>query len=133
MVAALTRDDLSTDFVAALNGEGPLTVFAPTNAAFQALLDSNDNWTELNDIPAEVLESVLLYHVTAAGNVRTGSLSDGQTVATLLPDNTFTIDLSGNTPAIAATTNSANIIVTDVQATNGVVHTIDAVILPELQ
>lgn len=132
LVAALTRDDLSVDFVSALSGEGPLTVFAPTNAAFQALLDSNMEWNSLADIPASVLESVLLYHVTSAGNVRSTDLSDGQNVPTLLENNNFTINLSGANPVINATMNDANIIATDVQATNGVVHVIDAVILPQL-
>jgi len=132
LVAALTRDDLSVDFVSALSGEGPLTVFAPTNDAFQALLDSNMDWNALADIPASVLESVLLYHVTSAGNVRSTDLSNGQSVPTLLTDNSFLIDLSGATPAITATSNNANIVATDVQATNGVIHVIDTVILPQL-
>lgn len=132
LVAALTRTDLNVDFVAALSGAGPLTVFAPTNDAFQALLDSNMEWTTLADIPANVLESVLLYHVTSAGNVRSTDLSDGQNVPTLLENNNFTINLSGTNPVINATMNNANIIVTDVQATNGVVHVIDTVILPQL-
>lgn len=132
LVAALTRADLTTDFVGALSGEGPFTVFAPTNDAFQALLDSNMDWTGLGDIPAEVLESVLLYHVSAAGNVRSTDLSDGQVVPTLSGDNTFSINLTGATPVINATMNTANIIATDVQATNGVIHVIDAVLLPQL-
>lgn len=132
LVAALTRSDLSVDFVGALSGAGPLTVFAPTNDAFQALLDSNTDWNALADIPAAVLESVLLYHVTSAGNVRSTDLSDGQTVPTLLENNSFNINLTGAMPAINATTNNANIIATDVQATNGVVHVIDTVILPQL-
>ena len=132
LVAALTRADLITDFVAALSGDGPFTVFAPTNDAFQALLDSNMDWNSLADIPVEVLEKVLLYHVSAAGNVRSTDLSNGQVVPTLLEGSTFSINLTGATPAIDATMNTANIIATDVQSTNGVVHVIDAVILPQL-
>jgi len=132
LVAALTRSDLSTDFVSALTGEGPFTIFAPTNDAFQALLDSNGDWNTLNDIPVAVLEKVLMYHVTAAGNVRSTDLTDGQEVPTLLENSTFKINLSGITPTIDAMMNSAAIIATDVQATNGVVHVIDSVILPAL-
>jgi len=132
LVAALTRSDLSVDFIGALSGAGPLTVFAPTNDAFQALLDSNMDWNTLADIPVAVLENVLLYHVTSAGNVRSTDLSDGQTVPTLLENNSFNINLTGTMPAINATMNNANIIATDVQATNGVVHVIDTVILPQL-
>ncbi len=132
LVAALTRSDLSVDFVTALSGAGPLTVFAPTNDAFQALLDSNADWTALADIPVSVLENVLLYHVTSAGNVRSTDLTNGQIVPTLYPDNSFTINLTGAIPAINATMNNADIIATDVQATNGVIHVIDTVILPQL-
>src|SRR6056297_4167174 len=67
----------------ALSGEGPFTVFAPDNAAFQALLDSNDDWNELADIPVATLETVLSYHVSSAGNVRSTDLMDNMAVPTL--------------------------------------------------
>ena len=131
LVAALTATGLTTNFVEVLSGDGPFTVFAPTNAAFQALLDSNASWNSVADIPTGVLETVLLYHVTGAGNVRSTDLQDGQIVNTLANE-TFTIDLSNpNAPAITAGSNTANIVFTDVQAQNGVVHVIDTVILPE--
>ncbi|NNC94896.1 MAG: fasciclin domain-containing protein, partial [Chitinophagales bacterium] len=63
LVAALTRSDLNTDYVAFLSGTGPFTVFAPTNQAFQDLLDSDPSWNSLNDIPVSTLETVLNYHV----------------------------------------------------------------------
>ncbi len=131
LVAALTVEGLSVNFVEVLSGEGPFTVFAPTNAAFQALLDSNPEWNSVADIPAEVLETVLLYHVTDAGNVRSTNLTDDMTVSTLASGETFTIDLSPATPTIIAGANSARIIATDVQGVNGVIHAIDTVILPE--
>lgn len=129
LVAALTRADLTIDFVSVLSGAGPFTVFAPTNDAFQALLDSNPDWNSLNDIPVDLLQTVLLYHVTDAGNVRAGDLTDGQQVTTLSNGETFTINLEG--PTIQAGSNTAKIIATDVQAVNGVIHAIDTVILPE--
>jgi len=129
LVEALTADGLNTNFVDVLSGDGPFTVFAPSNAAFQALLDSNDDWNDLTDIPTETLETVLLYHVTDAGNVRSDMLSDGMEVNTLASE-TFTIDLSGENPTINAGSNSATIVATDIQAVNGVVHVIDTVILP---
>lgn len=131
LVAALTADGLSTNFVEVLSGDGPFTVFAPTNAAFQALLDSNPDWNSVADIPTTVLETVLLYHVTDAGNVRSGDLSDGMMVTTLASGETFTIDLDTATPTIIAGANTAQIIATDVQGINGVIHAIDTVILPE--
>ncbi|MCB0552288.1 MAG: fasciclin domain-containing protein [Phaeodactylibacter sp.] len=129
LVAALTRPDLTIDFVSVLSGAGPFTVFAPTNDAFQALLDSNPSWNSLNDVPVDLLQAVLLYHVTDAGNVRAADLTNGQQVTTLSNGETFTINLDG--PTIVAGSNSAKIIATDVQAANGVIHAIDTVILPE--
>jgi uncharacterized surface protein with fasciclin (FAS1) repeats len=129
LVEALTAEGLTTNFVDVLSGDGPFTVFAPTNDAFVALLNSNDDWNSLADIPTDLLETVLLYHVTDAGNVRAGMLTDGQEVPTLAGES-FTIDLSGEVPGITAGSNAAKIIATDVQATNGVVHVIDTVILP---
>jgi len=133
LVAALTRPDLTTDFVSVLTGDGPFTVFAPTNQAFEDLLNSNPDWNNLDDIPAAVLEKVLLYHVTDAGNVRGEDLVNGQTVSTLAPGETFTINLTGATPAIDdASGGTSNIIFTNVQAFNGVVHVVDRVLLPIL-
>ncbi len=129
LVAALTRADLTVDFVATLSEAGPFTVFAPTDAAFQALLDSNDAWSTLADIPVDVLQAVLSYHVIAGANVQSDMLSDGQTV-TAFNEGTFDIDLS-NGPAINTTSGqNVNIILTDVQGWNGVVHAVDAVLLP---
>ncbi len=129
LAASLTTPGLPTDFVDVLSGDGPFTVFAPTNPAFQALLDSNPDWNGPGDIPSEVLDAVLKYHVTDAGNVRSTDLTDGMTVPTLAGES-FTIDLSGDVPVINAVANTANIVATDVQAKNGVIHVIDAVILP---
>ncbi len=129
LVAALTAPGLSTNFVNVLSGNGPFTVFAPTNAAFQALLDSNPDWNTVTDIPTSTLEAVLLYHV-ASGNVRSTDLVDDMDVTTLSSDAKFQIDLDQNPPMIMAGQNTANIVVTDVQTQNGVIHVIDTVILP---
>ncbi|MEL7120010.1 MAG: fasciclin domain-containing protein [Bacteroidota bacterium] len=129
LVAALTRTGLTTDFVNVLSGNGPFTVFAPTNQAFQNLLDSNPEWNTLDDIPAATLEAVLLYHV-ASGNTRAGNLTDEIQVTTLSNSATFTIDLDTANPTINAGSNTAEIIFTDVQAQNGVIHVINEVILP---
>ena len=131
LASALVADGLSTDFLEVLNGDGPFTVFAPTNAAFQALLDSNPDWSVVADIPPSVLETVLLYHVTDAGNVRSSGLVDDMMVTTLASGSTFTIDLDPAQPTIIAGGNTARIIATDVQGINGVIHAIDTVILPE--
>jgi transforming growth factor-beta-induced protein len=127
LVAALTRSDLTINFVAILSGVGPFTVFAPTNAAFQALLDSNTNWNSLADIPLATLEAVLSYHVVSGANVQADQLSNGD-VTTL--GGTITIDLTTGTQIKTTSAQTVNIIVTDVQGTNGVIHAINSVLLP---
>ena len=122
----------SAELVETLQGEGPFTVFAPTNDAFQALLDSNDDWSALTDIDADLLSSVLTYHVVS-GNNTSGGLTDGMTVTTVqgqdltinIADGDYTItDASGGTSDILEE-------FVDVQATNGGIHAIDMVLLPD--
>ena len=130
LVAALTRADLNADFVGILSGDGPFTVFAPTNAAFEALLASNDNWDSLDDIPAATLEAVLSYHVVNGANVLSSSLSDGQVVETF-EGSSFTINIAdGNVSIEDGQGGNAGIAAVDVQAGNGVVHVLNSVILP---
>ena len=131
LVSALTRSDLTTDFVSILSGNGPFTVFAPTNAAFQALLDSNSSWNSLNDIPLATLEAVLKYHVISGANVQADQLSNGS-VATLGGD--LTINLTNGAQIETSSNQTVNILVgaatNDVQGTNGVIHAIDDVLIP---
>jgi len=131
LVAALTRSDLTADFVDILSGEGPFTVFAPTNAAFTALLNSNPDWTVLADVPVSVLEEVLKYHVVAGAHVRSSALSNGQEVTTFQGQD-FTINLGSGASITTASGGTANIVLTDVQGTNGVIHVVDAVLVPVL-
>ena len=128
LVAALTRADLTTDFVSILSGDGPFTVFAPTNAAFDALLASNNDWNTLADIPVATLEAVLTYHVIGGANVQSGALSDEQMVTTLGGD--FTIDLDSGAQIKTTSGQTVNIVITDVQGINGVVHAVDQVLIP---
>ncbi len=133
LVAALTRPDLPTDFIGALSGNGPFTVLAPTNAAFQNLLNSNPAWNSLADIPAATLDAVLKYHVTT-GNLTSNFLLRSGTYNTLLPGATWSTRAvtsgGGVTVRIQAGSNSARVVAADVQAQNGVIHAIDTVILP---
>lgn len=128
LVAALTRPSLGVDYVALLSGAGPFTVFAPTNAAFTALL-TELNLTSLDQIDDATLNAVLQYHVVGNANVLAGQLTQGQVVTTF-QTGTFTIDLNGGAKITDARSRVSNIILTDVQAANGVVHAIDKVILP---
>lgn len=128
LVAALTRSDLGVDYVGILSGDGPFTVFAPTNDAFAALL-TELGAGGLDAIPAATLNSVLQYHVVSGANILSTQLADEQTVTTL-QGGTFKIDLTGGAKIVDAKGRTSNIIATDVQGTNGVVHAIDKVILP---
>jgi len=138
LVEALIRPDLSTDFVVALLGEGPFTVFAPTNEAFVALLDSNPDWNSLDDIPTEVLETVLSYHVVPNDNLALHELSLGTTAETLATDAdgnplTLTSEVEGTSIQIVAGSSTATIldgIRAEIQSNNGVIHAIDTVLLP---
>ncbi len=117
LVAAVTEAGL----VDALKGEGPFTVFAPTDAAFAALLEEMDVTAE-ELLANEALEDILLYHV-AAGKVLSSDLTDGQTIETL---NGATVEISLDPVQV----NEANVVTADIEATNGVIHVIDSVLMP---
>ncbi|MBL0309708.1 MAG: fasciclin domain-containing protein [Bacteroidetes bacterium] len=128
LVSALTDPRLSTNYATVLSGAGPYTVFAPTNAAFRSLL-TELGATSLNDLPGATLEAVLKYHVVS-GKVLSSSLTNGQVVSPLLTGKTFTIGLTGGAKITDGSGRVANITTTDLEATNGVVHVIDKVLLP---
>ncbi|CAM1363447.1 Uncaracterized surface protein containing fasciclin (FAS1) repeats [Tenacibaculum sediminilitoris] len=129
LVAALTDSRHTTDFISLLKEDGPYTVFAPTNTAFQALLDSNDSWSALGDIPIATLEAVLKYHVFEAGNVQSNELSDNQEI-TMFDENIITVDLLSGAKLKTSSGQSVVISSTDVQGTNGVIHVVNSVLLP---
>lgn len=131
LIAALTRTanegSAEQNLITVLNGDGPFTVFAPTNAAFQALLDSNNDWSSLNDIPLETLITVLTYHVVPA-RAYDKDLESAVTASGELGTangNKLTFDLNNLT--INTTTNITDI---NYNATNGVIHVIDSVLVP---
>ncbi|MEO8252828.1 MAG: fasciclin domain-containing protein [Flavobacterium sp.] len=131
LVEALTAKG-QPDFVSILSGTGPFTVFAPTNAAFTALN------TELapggiSAVSDANLTKVLQYHVVS-GNILAASLTEGQTVTPILtPAQTFMIQLNGGAKIKDINNRLSNIIITDVQCSNGVIHAIDKVLLPNLK
>jgi transforming growth factor-beta-induced protein len=104
-----------------LSGTGPFTIFAPTDAAFEALF-AKLGISGIADLTAEQLAPILKYHVVS-GNVRSSQLTAGS-VATL--NGNFNVKLSPS-PAI---NNTSDIIATDVQGSNGVIHVIDEVLIP---
>jgi uncharacterized surface protein with fasciclin (FAS1) repeats len=117
LVAAVVAADLADT----LSGEGPFTVFAPTDDAFAALPEGTIE-ALLADIPT--LTGILTYHVVP-GAVMSTDLTDGM-MAETVNGQSVTIGVDGG-----VTVNGANVIIADIEASNGVIHVIDAVILPE--
>ena len=107
-----------------LKGEGPFTVFAPTDDAFAALPEGTVD-DLLKPENKDKLTAILTYHVVP-GAVMSGDLTNGMT-ATTVNGATVTIMTEGG-----VTVNGANVTAADIAATNGVIHVIDAVILPSM-
>lgn len=113
----------SGDLVTVLGGDGPFTVFAPVNSAFDEIAAVTATLT------ADQLAKVLTYHVVS-GNVASSALTNGMTVNTVNGE-AFTVNINGSAVTITdAKGNIANVLLTDVQATNGIIHVLDKVILP---
>jgi transforming growth factor-beta-induced protein len=131
LVQALTADESFTFVETLMMSEdpAPFTVFAPTNTAFANVLDELE-LAGLDDIPADLLSSILSYHVVAGSNVRAEDLTDQMMVETL-ETGTFTITLGDNVTITDENGRTATIVATNVQANNGVIHALDTVILPE--
>ena len=111
---------IAAELDGALSGEGPFTVFAPTDDAFAAL--GSETIDALFADPTGDLASILQYHVVS-GEVMAGDLSDRQVIEMLEGTNTYISLYKGK-----AYINQAEITVTDIEADNGVVHVIDAVL-----
>ncbi len=122
LVAALQATGLDET----LAGDGPFTVFAPTDEAFTAALESLGLTADELLADTETLSSILTYHVVA-GNVPSSDVvtMDGQSVATVNGAE-VTISVDGDTVMV----NDATVVAVDVEASNGVIHVIDSVLLP---
>ncbi len=126
---AVAADDFNTlvaavqaaGLVETLQGEGPFTVFAPTDEAFAALPEGTVE-ALLEDIPT--LTAILTYHVVP-GAVMSTDLADGMTAATVNGQE-VTIGVGDS-----VTIDNATVVAADIEASNGVIHVIDTVILPQ--
>lgn len=130
LLSALNYVDsvLQTNFVDLFsNGKDQYTVFAPTNDAFLALYASL-GVGKISDLPAQSVLDILLYHV-AEGRRASNSVVPKMNVRTIetLLDESFTVSFGGSINAIG---NTAFITNADISASNGIVHVIDAVMLP---
>jgi transforming growth factor-beta-induced protein len=111
-----------------LNGKDQYTVFAPTNDAFMNLYTAL-GVEKISDLPADLVLNVLLYHVTDGRRASNSVVPPvkPRMIETLLSGSGFTVDKDG---MITAVGNTAHIVSADISASNGVIHVIDAVILP---
>jgi uncharacterized surface protein with fasciclin (FAS1) repeats len=110
--------------VDALKADGPLTVFAPTDEAFAKLPEGT---VETLLLPENIdqLKSILTYHVVA-GKILSTDLSDGATATTLQGSN-LSVEIADGIVSIQ----NANVTTADISTSNGVIHVIDTVLLPQ--
>jgi len=119
LVAAVKAADL----VATLSGTGPFTVFAPVNAAF-AKLPAGTVETLVKPESKTALTGILTFHVVS-GKVHAKDLTDGQKVKTVNGQE-LTVSIKDGEVKI----NGAKVVMADVEASNGVIHAIDTVLIP---
>lgn len=124
LVAAVDRAELD----GVLNGEGDFTVFAPTNTAFENLLDAL-GLESLDEIDDATLEAVLTYHVIASARVSSSQITDQQSAATVNGESLIFLTSNG-VQIIDGTTALTNVTTADVEASNGIIHIVDKVLIP---
>ncbi len=124
---------LFPEVAAALEVEGSLTLFAPTNTAFIDLLNVPSFPSDIRSVNPNIIANVLLYHVSAtrynAADLTAGTEVMTQAVATTSADEVITVNQDG-TLLTGSTTKNIEIISADIEATNGVIHTTNKVLIP---
>lgn len=123
LVDALTKADLANT----MNAAGSFTVFAPTNDAFELLFD--DLGVEgIDDLDAETLKPILLYHVL--GSIVKSNMIESGYVSSLSPAQDSYLSMYINASSGVMINNSSSVTTADLDASNGVIHVIDKVLLP---
>merc|ERR1711935_1031015 len=119
---------VAADLVDALSTDGPFTVFAPTNDAFAAIS------SVVAGLTMEQLQQVLEYHVVSGAAVKAGDLSNMQVILPLFAGHSLGVDLeeTDKIARIVGETNAVTVTTADVVCSNGVVHIVDAVLIPKL-
>lgn len=115
---------VKADLVNALSAEGPYTVFAPTNEAFEALF-ATLGVNGVDDLTKEQLTPILLYHVVD-GAVWSKDIKSGQ-VSTL--NETASLQVKASKSKVMV--NNSTVVTADIEGSNGVIHVIDQVLVPE--
>ncbi len=128
LAAAAARAGLGST----LDGNGPLTVFAPTDEAFRVYLggvSEADAITAVTNLPVDAAADLLMFHVISGSEIESGDLNDGtQAVTTAREGANNKAFVTKN--ASGVTINNALVTDADVNASNGVIHIIDAVLTP---
>lgn len=127
---ALTQPGFTYVQTVTANGSGPFTIFAPTNEAFVELLATNADWDNISDITPSTLQTVLEYHIISGDNFRAEDLTQGQSIETF-NSSMLTVDLTNGPQLNTVNPNQGaiDIIGTNYQGANGVVHAINKVLL----
>ncbi len=134
LISAIGTSGLTTNLIDLLSlppgGISPFTVFTPNNSAFTDLL-TELSISSLDEVDIATLEAILQYHVVQSANTRAEALNKGQVIGTL-NGASFTVNLPTNANPTLRDVNDrvSNIVFTNIQGTNGVIHTIDQVLLP---
>jgi uncharacterized surface protein with fasciclin (FAS1) repeats len=129
--AAVTRAGLVSSLTA--TSGGPITVFAPTDAAFTASVPSLTSVAAVNALPVTQLQQILAYHVIPNNRLYTPLITNGTSLTTSLTGATLTAGVSTTGVTVLGRGNgstASNITGPDVSATNGVVHVIDRLLIP---
>ncbi len=129
---ALTTATPDTEFDRILRETAFNTILAPTNEAFDALLAGNPDWNTVDDIDESLLAAVVSHHVIGGVNILTSSINGMETFTTLEGDELI---FNPNSVDIRITDGSGNtntaIRLANIQGSNGIIHTIDRVLLPD--
>ena len=112
--------------VETLSGDGPFTVFAPTDEAFAAALEELGLTAEELLADTETLTAILTYHVVAAELPAAAVIEGGSTEVETVNGAMLPVTVDGESVMVG----EANVVATDVMASNGIIHVIDAVLLP---
>ncbi|WP_422081358.1 fasciclin domain-containing protein [Ulvibacterium sp.] len=133
---ALTAATPSVDYITLLSETGLHTLFAPLDTAFDALLSGNPDWNSLDDINEDLLNAVLSHHVIGGANIVSTDIENNEESPATLEGDVLTFIITGNN-TILITDGSGNtdtaITAADIQATNGVLHAINRVMIPDTE
>lgn len=135
----LTTATPNYDFISSLKSletdNAPFTIFAPNNNAIDILLETNDDWDKIEDIDENTLIPILKHHIVATKSISKKSLTDGlQSAKSLEGDNlVFTKQTDNITIKDGLGNENIKILIFDIKTRNGIIHSIESVLIPNTQ